>query len=215
MTPARLALLPLALLLTLAAASSHAALVTFRFGGQITQSRVDGVAYGDRFEGYYTFDTESVDSFENTPSTPIGDGSGPRVGIYAQNTEAAFRVGSYSVTTRFPVPADAVSGGIFVMDGIGGWDTYGVNTLAFSLSFQDPTNAAITSDDLLLTPPPLSLFPHTQFYFGQGDLIGIIDNLVIGPPGFGLVPTPGSLPLVLAGLGLAAACRSRRPSLGS
>jgi hypothetical protein len=204
----RLARLALFLLLAASAAAARAELVTFQFGGTITSSTIEGIAYGDRFEGFYSFETTVPDTWENTPAMPIGDGSGPLLGHYQQTTAAGFRVGSHSVLTRFPGPDDSMIGGIYVWNGIGGWDSYGVNTLDFSLSFQDPTNTAIHSDELLLTPPDLSHYPHTQFStYMLGGLIGVIDTVVIGPPNVGQVPLPGSLALVLAGLALMAGVR--------
>ena len=102
--------LALAACLALSSLPSAASLVTVQFGGSVTRSLVDGVSRGDRIVGYYTFDTAAVDIFENTPTTPVADGSGPRVGIYEQSTAAAFRVNDFVFITRFPTIADGYSG---------------------------------------------------------------------------------------------------------
>lgn len=204
--------LALAACLALSSLPSAASLVTVQFGGSVTRSLVDGVSRGDRIVGYYTFDTAAVDIFENTPTTPVADGSGPRVGIYEQSTAAAFRVNDFVFITRFPTIADGYSGGLYVIDDIGGSDGFSVNALGFSLSMQDPTRTAFDSDDLPATPPDPARFLYRQFYFGwDGDIIGSIDTLVIGPPNVAAaVPLPATPALVLAGLGLLATQRRRR-----
>ncbi len=180
------------------AAPAAAGLVTVQFGGEVLQSLVDGVSRGDRIVGYYTFDSDSPDT--------VAD---PKVGIYAQSTAAAFRVGSFVFESRFPTVADGVSGGILVFDDQGGWDSFGVNTLDFSLSLMNPSGSALASDDLPLTPLNPANFSNTQFYFGNGGrIIGTVDTLVIGPPTLG-VPLPSSLSLALAGLIALGALRRR------
>ena len=180
------------------AAPATAALVTVQFGGEVLRSLVGGVSVGDRIVGYYTFDSHAPDI--------VAD---PKIGIYEQSTVAAFRVGSFVFESRFPTAADGVSGGILVFDDQGGWDSFGVNTLDFSLSLMNPSGSAIVSDDLPLTPLNPADFSNTQFYFGQGGrIIGTVDTLVIGPPTLG-VPLPSSLSLALAGLLALVALRRR------
>lgn len=198
------ALSTLALALGAATAGAQAAIVTYQFGGTVTVSNVSGVSNGDRIVGFYTFDDAVADSFESQPGAPIDPVSAAAVGHYAQSGAAGFRIGGYSVLTRF----DPSRPGIYVVNDQAGYDTYSVSTPAFSLTWQDPTASALSSDDLPTAPPQASRFLYTQFYFGLGDIFGVLDTLVVGPPNVSEVPLPGTLPL--AALGLAALALPRR-----
>ncbi len=197
-----------ALLLTLASAATQAAIVTYQFGGVVTVSKVSGVSSGDRITGFYTFDDAVADSFESQPGAPIDPIAAAAVGHYAQSGAAGFRIGGFSVLTRF----DPSRPGIYVVNDQAGFDTYSVSTPDFSLTWQDPTATALSSDDLPTAPPQVSRFLSTQFYFGMGDIFGVLDTLVLGPPNVPDVPLPGTLPLAALGLGLLALPRRRHRS---
>lgn len=194
-----------ALLLTLATAATQAAIVTYQFGGVVTASTVSGVSSGDRITGFYTFDDAVADSFESQPGAPIDPISAAAVGHYAQSGAAGFRIGGHSVLTSF----DPDRPGLYVTNDQFGLDGYSVSTRAFSLSLQDPSATALSSDDLPTAVPAMSSFANTQFFFGLGDIIGVLDTLVVGPPNVSEVPLPGSLPLAALGLGLLALPRRR------
>lgn len=195
-----------ALLLALAAGSAQAAIVTYQFGGVVTHSVVGGVASGDRIVGFYTFDDAVADSFESQPGAPIDPIAAAAVGHYAQSGAAGFRIGAFSVLTSF----DPSRPGIYVLNDQFGLDAYSINTQAFSLSLQDPTATALSSDDLPASVPQVSSFLNTQFYFGIGEIIGVLDTLVIGPPNVSEVPLPGTLSLAALGLAALALPRRRR-----
>lgn len=207
----RLAAIAAAFAAAALASPAGAAIVTYQFSGVVTHSIVDGVSVNDRIDGFYTFDTAAADTFENTPSTPIGDGSGPKVGIYPQVTEAGFRIRDFVYLTRFPVDADHISGGIYVTNDIGGWDMYSVSPLGFSITLADATAQVFNSDDLPLGPPDPARFSNTQFYFGNNaNIMGVIQSIVVGPPNVSAVPVAPTLALVLAGLAAAAVVQRRR-----
>ncbi len=196
-----------AALLLLAAGTAEAALVTFQFTGTVAVSSVAGVSSGDAIKGFYTFDTAVADTFEEPP--PIPDGSGPHVGIYPQVTAAGFQVGALTVLTTF---SNGGSGAILTLNDRFGLDGYSVNVGAlFSLSLQDADQTALTSDDLPVTPPDVSLFESTQFYYNVGAIIGSLNTLVIGPPNVvEAVPAPAALSVLLGGLAILGMAQGRR-----
>ncbi len=181
-----------------AATAADAALVTYQFTGVVTVSSVAGVSAGDPIIGFYTFDNAVADLYEEPP--PIPDGSGPHIGIYPQTTPAGFQIGGLVVLTTF----DATGfGSISTLNNRFGLDSYSVNVGAvFSLTLQDFSQTLLGSDDLPASPPNPALASSTQFYYDRGAIIGVLSQIVAGPPNVFDVPAPGAGGLLLAGLAL-------------
>lgn len=149
--------------------SASAAPITFQFTGFVTQVPVDdfgtGIQFLDPFQGTYTFDSNTPDSFPADSS----------IGVYDSITVAAgmtVDIGSNHFSTM---------GSQFLNVSIQNSSTDSYNILAenfvspgliFSIHLEDPTGAAFSSDALPLNPPGLSAFNPGDFTLSESDLSG-------------------------------------------
>jgi len=184
--------------LALAAGQASGAIITFEFGGVITE--VDDAAsvlppdvqVGSLFSGSYTFDSTMPDLYPNDP----------RIGKYDSGADGfAVQIASLSLVA----PSDN-AGDILVYDNTSsGRDlisigSYGFQFLDYSIwelgiNLRDETGEALFDDLLPLTPPDLSAFDeHSLFMHAEGLNYEII--VVRGELTY-LIPEPTTLILAM------------------
>jgi len=170
--------------------------ITFAFTGTVTQVSLDdpdvfagAVDVGTRFDGTYTFESTATDA--------IGGGTdGSYFSPFALSVDfAGDSLGAFAVT------------GFVVNTRNGSPDQYGVfgSDATVEIQFLLESNSnPLTSDALLLAPPVLSAFPQRLFTFrfasGLPEVLGDLTSLTC-VEGCTAVPEPGTLSLVLLGLG--------------
>ncbi len=187
--------------LSLISAHARADPVTFSYAGTITQvAALDPaspfpqlVEFGTAFNGTYTFDSEAVNGILGDPSS--GSFASP-LGTLTLNLGGL----SFAFT--------GISIGVFNSPG---FDFYSVlfaenptadnpTGIQLSLSLQDLTGTALSSNALPLLPPSLSLFDTTNAFFftdtidgNQVEVGGSLDALAVPEP-----PAPVVLVIIAA-----------------
>lgn len=192
--------------------SAQAGPITFKFKGSVESFFIDPLdpfggtlGIGTPFIGAFTFDSAAPDAIQS-----------PAVGSYSM-FGTPFEMEVFFGTNAFNVVANEFLN-IGVANNIGeGIDQYtvlaqqgipgGLNDyLSMQLFFEDSTGSVFGSDDLVLTPPDLSLFTMASFFLDgvqtfndtvfQFQVQGQIDVLTVPEPGTALLIVTGMAAIV-------------------
>lgn len=198
-----------------AATTVSAAPVTLNFAGSLTSS-FGSLNSGDPFSGSYTFDplvaatgTSSFAVFNDLLGATLSTGSfsatiGPGTGLPELQQDNVAGADRYALVGRNPVGSAPIGG---------------LNILAFGFRLDDTTGTAISDALTLLNSPSLASFTSNTFliFFGSSfadpsfqSVSGTLDRL--GPAA--VVPEPGTLALLLAGLVVVPLARKRARTAG-
>lgn len=167
--------------------AANASLITFNYEGNITRTELSGVIVGDRLYGSYTFDT-SVNDSQPTKNTAVYQFTSPETVMTLNYGNVSLQSDNFSIV---------------ILDSDTSVDIYRaqmqVSGILYALSFIAVDPNVITSRDLLLSPPKISIFDQAQFSVNN-------DNSVINLTTRGEitsisdVPVPPSLWLFISGI---------------
>lgn len=187
------------------AGPTQAELITWQFGGVVTELRdtqgvwIDKLHVGDRFSGTCAFESTTPDSL---PATPYQ-------GSYRSESGNITLTLADEVIVALARPDHPVVVSVFddnlppYEDGFGistlAFDTAGFHVDEFGLSFDDRGGGAFTNDALPLLPPPLAAFIRSELWMDARTIDLEKRFIIVGSIDI-LAPEPSVATLLLVGL---------------